>query len=279
MLVTSPPIGDRGYRLAPGPKATRETTWRLSREYSAHSYQKPQTSRHCVDHLGDAFNTPVNWSLDDRKYSSLGPDKNGLADHNSAYTKPRAKRKAFIDAEAAWLQYGNLLALPNRLVLALCDVGYLFRGRSFGKSATPCRRDAAGDHIVNMTDFPPSQRREPLLPRIATRGECVGHIKRKDFGPSPFFPLPRRAATALYRCLRPTGPATVVLDPFSGSGTTGIAALKLGCSYIGFEIDPEQVAASNQRLRDVRTPIYPFLGRTKLFPSPQNELGKSIVWI
>jgi predicted RNA methylase len=40
----------------------------------------------------------------------------------------------------------------------------------------------------------------------------------------------------------------VVLDPFSGSGTTGLAALSLGCSYVGFEIDPEQVAASNTRL-------------------------------
>jgi DNA modification methylase len=40
----------------------------------------------------------------------------------------------------------------------------------------------------------------------------------------------------------------VVLDPFSGSGTTGLAALELNCSYLGFEIDPEQVEASNIRL-------------------------------
>ena len=40
---------------------------------------------------------------------------------------------------------------------------------------------------------------------------------------------------------------------FSGSGTTGVVALKLGCSYVGFEIDPEQVAASNERLHKVRT--------------------------
>jgi DNA modification methylase len=39
-----------------------------------------------------------------------------------------------------------------------------------------------------------------------------------------------------------------VLDPFSGSGTTGVAARLLGCSYLGFEIDHEQVVAANERL-------------------------------
>ena len=59
--------------------------------------------------LGDAYNTPVNWRLDDRAYSSLGPDKDGLKSNNSAYTKPRAKRKAFIDKNEGWLRYGNWL--------------------------------------------------------------------------------------------------------------------------------------------------------------------------
>jgi DNA modification methylase len=40
----------------------------------------------------------------------------------------------------------------------------------------------------------------------------------------------------------------VVLDPFSGSGTSGLAAVSLGCSFVGFEIDPAQVAAANTRL-------------------------------
>ena len=69
--------------------------------------------------IGDAYNTPVNWRLDDRKYSSLGPDMKGLSPENSAYAKPRAKRRAFTDTAAAWLRYGNLLALPSRLVIAL----------------------------------------------------------------------------------------------------------------------------------------------------------------
>ena len=40
----------------------------------------------------------------------------------------------------------------------------------------------------------------------------------------------------------------VVLDPFSGSGSTGLAAKELGCQYIGFEIDELQAEASRERL-------------------------------
>jgi len=59
--------------------------------------------------------------------------------------------------------------------------------------------------------------------------------------------LPRRCIEAY----GVAGPGVVVLDPFSGSGTTGIAARMLGCRYVGFEIDPEQVDASNRRLEAV----------------------------
>src|ERR1043165_5763172 len=95
--------------------------------------------------MGDAYNTPVNWRLDDRKYSSLGADKNGLSPHNTAYTKPRAKRKAFIDKQANWLSYGNLLSLPNRLIISLSDDGFLYRGEIIWKKRNPmpegrCRR-------------------------------------------------------------------------------------------------------------------------------------------
>ena len=30
--------------------------------------------------IGDAYNTPVNWRRDDRRYSTLGPARTGLAD-------------------------------------------------------------------------------------------------------------------------------------------------------------------------------------------------------
>ena len=48
-----------------------------------------------------------------------------------------------------------------------------------------------------------------------------------------------------------TPPNGIVLDPFFGSGTTGIAAVNLGFNYIGFEISKEYFDIACQRLDDV----------------------------
>jgi DNA modification methylase len=44
--------------------------------------------------------------------------------------------------------------------------------------------------------------------------------------------------------------ATTVLDPFMGSATTGIAAMKLGKDFIGIEIDEGHFETACQRIRD-----------------------------
>lgn len=43
----------------------------------------------------------------------------------------------------------------------------------------------------------------------------------------------------------------VILDPFAGSGTTCLAALKTGRKYVGYEIDEEYVRLAEQRIRKV----------------------------
>ena len=44
----------------------------------------------------------------------------------------------------------------------------------------------------------------------------------------------------------------VVLDPFMGSGTTAIAALKNGRHYVGYDTDPEYVAIAGKRISDYK---------------------------
>jgi site-specific DNA-methyltransferase (adenine-specific) len=40
-----------------------------------------------------------------------------------------------------------------------------------------------------------------------------------------------------------------ILDPFMGSGTTGVAAVKLGRNFIGFERDPKYFAIAERRIK------------------------------
>jgi DNA modification methylase len=201
--------------------------------------------------IGDAYDTPVNWREEDYTYSTLGADKKGLNPTNSAYTKNRAKRKAFIDKSTAWLKYGNLLALPYRMVIGLCDEGYYFRGEVIWKKQNPMPEGRARrPHRYHEPIYLLTKKQEHSFqtsPPVKSVWEFANEqIKgKKHYSRFPF-QLPFRCIQAYGK----TGEDVVVLDPFSGSGTTGLAALKLGCSYLGFEIDPEQVAASNERLQD-----------------------------
>src|SRR5579862_2308041 len=260
VLVTSPPYW--GQRTSTGTGVEddpREYLKALTKIFAAFLPKLKPDGLVWIN-LGDAYNTPVNWRLDDRVYSSLGPDKDGLDPNNSAYTKPRAKRKAFIDKRVPWLQYGNLLALPYRLVISLCDSGYLFRGEVAWRkrNAMPegrCRRPHRQHESIYL--FAASENHTfKVAPPVGTVWE-FGNEKIDGLAHFSRFPeeLPRRCIDAYGK----TGNDVIVFDPFSGSGTTGVVALNLGCSYIGFEIDPEQVAASNERLHKVRTEDAPLL--------------------
>jgi site-specific DNA-methyltransferase (adenine-specific) len=49
-------------------------------------------------------------------------------------------------------------------------------------------------------------------------------------------------------CLRLHGGAKVVVDPFTGIGSTAVAAMRLGVPFVGFEIDKEYLDAAIARL-------------------------------
>ena len=46
-----------------------------------------------------------------------------------------------------------------------------------------------------------------------------------------------------------TEPCTV-LDPFTGSGTTGVVALRAGRNFVGIELNPEYVNLARHRITD-----------------------------
>jgi len=48
----------------------------------------------------------------------------------------------------------------------------------------------------------------------------------------------------------------IVLDPFMGSGTTGVVAKKLGRNWIGIEINPEYVLMAQKRIKNTHYQFY-----------------------
>lgn len=48
------------------------------------------------------------------------------------------------------------------------------------------------------------------------------------------------------------GEPIVILDPFVGSGTTVVSAVKHGCHYIGFDISPEYVEMTLENLNNIK---------------------------
>ncbi|MCD6405962.1 MAG: site-specific DNA-methyltransferase, partial [Planctomycetes bacterium] len=76
--------------------------------------------------------------------------------------------------------------------------------------------------------------------------------KEKTFGKHPT----QKPIALISRCLRAsTSPEDLVLDPFAGSGSTGVVAIGLGRRFIACEIEEQFVQIAVRRLSN----CYPLL--------------------
>lgn len=112
--------------------------------------------------------------------------------------------------------------------------------------------------------------------RVRTPSGAKAHPTQKPLT------LVRRAVMAASRS------GDLVVDPFAGTGTTGVAARSLGRRFVGFDIDAHYVAMANARIAatqpldettimdDVRRPVrvpFGFLVETGLVPAGATLVG------
>jgi site-specific DNA-methyltransferase (adenine-specific) len=106
------------------------------------------------------------------------------------------------------------------------------------KGATNVR---AKDFRSQIIDVPFPQAGCFAVERLLKRGSgCAAHPTQKPLAVvTPFIE-------------RLTEPGWTVLDPFAGTGTTGVACAKRGRNFIGIEIDPTYYAIAEKRIREAQ---------------------------
>jgi site-specific DNA-methyltransferase (adenine-specific)/modification methylase len=94
--------------------------------------------------------------------------------------------------------------------------------------------------------------------------------------------LTEKASTDEHPCAKPLGamywmvekgslPLHTVLDPFMGSGTTGVAAIQLGRSFIGIEREPKYFEIACKRIEQA-------VAQGKLFePKPTKPIQETLI--
>jgi DNA modification methylase len=189
----------------------------------------------------------------------------------------------------SWASAKNLLGIPWRVAFALQDDGWILRNaiiwnkpNAMPESVTD-RLSGRYEHVFMFSKsrrywFDLDPIREPhaqttLLRDKRARGEyCapgqtpnrgssvspitganpgdVWSINTHPFSAAHFAVMPVQLAQ---RCIQAgCKPGGVVLDPFSGSGTTGLAAQRTGRRYIGIDLNAEYLELSlNTRLREM----------------------------
>jgi DNA modification methylase len=88
-----------------------------------------------------------------------------------------------------------------------------------------------------------------------------GHLRDSE---RDLFVHPTQKPTAVMQwSIEQVGDATTILDPFMGSGTTGVAAVKLGRKFIGIEIEPKYFDISCRRIQAALDAPDMFVEQTK----------------
>jgi site-specific DNA-methyltransferase (adenine-specific) len=90
-----------------------------------------------------------------------------------------------------------------------------------------------------------------LVSDVWTDIHRIRHNVRRDEHPCQL-PIPLLERLVLMS----TDPGDTVLDPFLGTGTTAIAAKRLGRRFVGIDLDPEYAKIAEKKLRKVEKSIY-----------------------
>jgi len=135
---------------------------------------------------------------------------------------------------------GRGRGLVSRLATALAGDGWVLR-----RCLAPIRLDPTQTYVLELARAALPTGRELSI---------AGAELTRPASPSPiaFSVLPERLVAKLVAL--GSAPGQTVLDPFCGSGTVGVVAVRAGRRFIGIEVNPHSFAVAQRRLAQTITP-------------------------
>jgi hypothetical protein len=123
-----------------------------------------------------------------------------------------------------------------------------------------CAMESSTSHVANVESASRwklsfTSEREACLPGVGlVASQTQWTISDEGERPGNFHPTCKPIALMRYLCRLVTPPSGTVLDPFMGSGSTGIAAGAESFNFVGIELDPDYFAIAEQRIKENELP-------------------------
>lgn len=150
----------------------------------------------------------------------------------------------------------SLCLIPFRFAIAMVRRGWICRNVLIWKKPNALPESVKDRFTVDFEYvflFAKSRRyyfkqqREPAVYLHGLRNKrCVMEVNTTPLAANHFAAYPEKLVETPIQAGCPEG--GIVLDPFIGTGTTALAAQKLGRNFIGIELNPNYVKLANERL-------------------------------
>jgi len=153
----------------------------------------------------------------------------------------------------AGLKPKDLIGVPWRLAFALQEIGWYLRADIIWNKPN-CQPESVKDRPTRCHEylFLFSKNDRYVYDCTAVRGpngrnlRTVWDINTRAYRDAHFATFPPQL---VQRCIElSTRDGDLVLDPFIGSGTTGVVALNLDRRFVGIELNPDYIRIAEKRL-------------------------------
>jgi len=156
-----------------------------------------------------------------------------------------------VKPDGKYLQYKQLLMLPERIAIGMQEQGWILRNKIIWEkpnpvpSYSPDRRYPVYEHIFHFV------KSRKYFFDLGIAKKLSNH---RDIYRNGIEPFKEHQASFPVSLIKPLILTTskkndIIFDPFMGSGTTAVASIETNRRYIGFEINEEFCQIADKRIK------------------------------